>query len=393
MLSFELADRDMESVEAVFRRAITPDTSWQNQNIYNNPPSICGKNWQLKYQRLHENILSGRAEPRFLVYSCPLKNGGCCGYGNRVYALVSLFYLAVLTDRAFLIDWQAPKPLELLLEPKGIKWNFPIPQLETRKHYWRTGGEEVKIRDGWLTKKTGKFLTWMRRKNVVRYFDKPVEVATTIVFFAQYSMQKNKFLIKRAKELDIPPLLPGAPRYSMIGCAYDYLFRPKTSLQNAINNTKKFLRENDNFVIGIHIRTGDQQFGRNNTRVSNFQKFFSCAIEVESKILHPMKHTKNGQTLWFLATDSPEVKDYARKYFPEKVITGENKPEHFDIYKEGEKPSVEGMMAVLHDHFILAESDFLVLSESSFSKTAVGLSMRRRDSYTFGDRCDLKLKN
>ena len=49
-------------------------------------------------------------------------------------------------------------------------------------------------------------------------------------------------------------------------------------------------------------------------------------------------------------------------------------------------------MGVLHDHYILAESDFLVLSESSFSRTAAGLSLRRPESYTFGDNCDLNFK-
>ena len=33
-------------------------------------------------------------------------------------------------------------------------------------------------------------------------------------------------------------------------------------------------------------------------------------------------------------------------------------------------------MAVLHDHFMLAECDFLVLSDSSFSWRVVGLGMR-----------------
>ena len=72
----------------------------------------------------------------------------------------------------------------------------------------------------------------------------------------------------------------------MIGCAYDILFRPTKRLKNALENTRKALRENKTNVIGIHIRVGDEQFGRNNTsRVSDYQQFFSCAKKVEPKFL------------------------------------------------------------------------------------------------------------
>ena len=85
------------------------------------------------------------------------------------------------------------------------------------------------------------------------------------------------------------------------------------------------------------------------------------------------------------------MKHYARKHFAEKVITAENKPEHLDIFKKGEKPpSDEGMMGVLHDHFMLAECDFLVLSDSSFSRTAVGVGMRSSQTYTYGENYSLE---
>lgn len=368
-------------------------TSLHSGQIYH-PPDICGKEWQSQYQELHADIVSGREKPKFLVYSCPWKNSaGCCGYGNRVRALVSMFYLAVLTDRAFLIDWREPRPLQQFLIPKSIDWNFPIPDLTNRKHYWRTGGEQSNLRRGWLTKNTSTFVSWLQTEDMTRYFDHPVEIASSCLFFAPKAIMENEYLMKRAHVLKIRPLLPGVPRYSMIGCAYDYLFRPRKSVQDRLETTRKALRGNGNFVIGLHIRLGDKLFGRrNDTRVSNFQKFFSCAAKVEREIFHLSDDASRRQCRWFLATDSLLVKKYALKYFPEKVVTSENKPEHLDIYKKGEKTSDEGMIGILHDHYILAESDFFVLSDSSFGLTAVGLSMRKDDSYTLGETCDLKLK-
>ena len=372
-------------------------TALRSQKLYISP-DICGKEWQSKYQALHQDIISNRRERKFLVYYCPWTN--CAGYGDRVRAMVSVFYLAILTDRAFLIDWKAPKPLERFLMPKNVNWTFPIPLLETRKHFWKTAGDLMKRNkalDGWLTpqqhlnKNTSTVVSLVIKENFDVFFDKPVEIVTSNVYFAEGAMQKNKYLMQRAQDMEISPLLPGSQRYAMIGCAFDVLFSKTPRLQNALQNNRKKLRENSTFVIGIHVRLGDKQFGRNETRISEFDfpKFFWCATEVERKLfnLHGRKHAR-----WFLATDSLLVKDYARKHFAEKVITAEYKPEHLDIFKKGEKPSDEGMMGVLHDHFMLAECDFLVLSKSSFSRTAVGVGMHSSKTYTSGEQCSLESK-
>jgi len=369
-----------------------PQTTLRAQTLYSSP-GICGKEWQLKYRALHQDIINNKRDAKFLVYTCPWK-GSCGGYGNRVRAMVSLFYLAILTDRAFLIHWKIPKPLENFLTPKDINWTFPIPLLETRKHFWKSDGYKYKAAlAGWLTLKNSSAV-WnlVKNENFDVYFDKPVEMVLSVSYFAEVAMQKNKYLMERAQDMKISPLLPGLQRYAMIGCAFDFLFHTTPHLQNALQNTRKKLRKNNAFVIGIHIRLGDKQFGRNNTRISesDFPKYFWCATKVEQNLfnLGGGKHTR-----WFLAADSLLVKDYARKHFAEKVVMGENKPEHLDIFKKGEKPpSDEGMMGVLHDHFMLAECDFLVLSQSTFSHTAVGVGMRSSKTYTFGDNCSLKLK-
>ena len=354
---------------------------------------VCGKGWQSKYQALHQDIINNKREAKFLVYFCDWTNSGCFGYGDRVRAVISLFYLAILTDRAFLIHWKTPKPLERFLTPKDINWTFPIPLLETRKHFWRNiyshWREDLQ---GWQTKNISAVVSLVQKENFKVYFDKPVEIVTTNVYFSEGAMQKNKYLMQRAQAMEIRPLLPGSQRHAKIGCAFDVLFNAPPRLHNALQYTRKKLRENSSFVIGIHIRLGDKPFGINNTRVSvsDFPKYFLCAKKVEQNLLS-LDGRKRAR--WFLATDSLLVKDYARKHFAEKVITEETKPEHIDIHKEGENsPSDEGMIGILHDHFMLAECDFLVLSHSSFSTTAIGAGIHDAKTYTVGEKCPLESK-
>lgn len=80
-----------------------------------------------RYADRHAGILRGSVEHgRFLVWSCrPL--GVCGGLGNRIVNIVAAFALAVLTDRAFLIDYPGSSPLELEAYARSeiIDWRMP----------------------------------------------------------------------------------------------------------------------------------------------------------------------------------------------------------------------------------------------------------------------------
>lgn len=54
----------------------------------------------LKFAKIHRNILSNRNEKRIVFYQII-----GVGYGNRVYSMLSAFLVAVITDSALLINW------------------------------------------------------------------------------------------------------------------------------------------------------------------------------------------------------------------------------------------------------------------------------------------------
>merc|ERR1712232_1519607 len=66
----------------------------------------------------------GRPAPahvRVLVYSCqPFAQ--CGGHGDRLNGIITAFFLAVLTQRLFLIDYESPLPLQMVLTPHLIDW-------------------------------------------------------------------------------------------------------------------------------------------------------------------------------------------------------------------------------------------------------------------------------
>ena len=408
---------------------------------------ICGTGWQENYRKLHADILSKRRKEKYLVYLCPGTRQGCCGYGNRLRAVVSLFYLSILTDRAFLIDWRAPEPIENHLTPRNIQWNYSEPidvctGLQIRRHYWGTTKTDIREAEGWIIQDSSHFKKWLTTTDLKKYFDWPVEEITTIWYFAEGGIALNPYLMKRAKKLGIKPLTSNTPKYNLIGCAFDFLFSKSEAVTWKLNEMRKQLQFDAGPVIGIHIRTGDDQFdyyASDNERSSNAKntsyllKFFECARKVENEIF------TNGTTKvrWFVSTDNTKVRKFVRESFPRKVITSNLTIQHLDIlfntsvfnftaecnYTDSSNTTLvcynveifnltayclnrtnnllgdennstmnetglftEGIIAMLVDHFLLAESDFLILCDSSFGSTAVGLSMRNTDSYTLADR-------
>lgn len=411
---------------------------------------VCGTGWQENYRKLHANILSKHLEEKYLVYLCPGTRQGCCGYGNRLRAVVSLFYLSVLTDRAFLIDWRAPEPIENYLKPRYIQWNYTesldvCTGLQIRKHYWGSTKTDIREAEGWIIQDSSHFKKWLTTTDLKEYFDWPVEEITTIWYFAEGGLTLNPYLLKRAKELGITPLISKSPKYNLIGCAFDFLFSKSKAVENKLNEMRAQLQFDKGPIIGIHIRTGDDQFdyfSSDNDRswnvknVTRLLKFFDCAAKVE-KTLFGNKIDKRTKVRWFVSTDNSEVRDFAQESYPRKVVASNLTIQHLDIlfnttifnftaecnYTDasnttlvcynvevfnltefcanrtnntleadnnstinGTGPFTEGIIAMLVDHFLLAESDFLILCDSSFGSTAVGLSMRNTDSYILADR-------
>lgn len=411
---------------------------------------ICGTVWQENYRKLHGDILNKRLEEKYLVYLCPGTRQGCCGYGNRLRAVVSLFYLSILTDRAFLIDWRAPEPIENHLAPRYIQWNYTEPidvctGLKIRKHYWGTTKTDIREAEGWIIKDSSNFKKWLTTTDLKHYFDWAVEEITTIWYFAEGGITLNPYLLKRAKELGITPLISNTPKYNLIGCAFDFLFSKSEAVERKLNEMKSQLQFDKGPIIGIHIRTGDEQFDYfssdnvrtwNSKNITRLIKFFDCATKVESR-LFGNKTTERSKVRWFVSTDNIQVRDFVQESYPRKVVASNLTIQHLDILfnttifnftaecnytdatnttlvcynveifniteycanrtnntldtennstMNGTGPFTEGIIAMLVDHFLLAESDFLILCDSSFGSTAVGLSMRSTDSYILADR-------
>lgn len=352
----------------------------------------CGSSWQRRYKTFHHKTLRSWKSGRYLIYSCKGDGYGCAGYGNRIGGIASLFFLAILTNRVFLIDWKLPEStaLERFLQPNNIQWNYDLSEIQSLPsaiQYWGKGYPKNLQPENIIKPSNdyGEFVRWFQSVDFDSYFNKPVEQITATWGFGD-EIWSNPYLARKAHKLGIVrPLIS----YSLVGCAFDFLFKTTEELQGKISQARKVVFTSPSLpVIGLHIRMGDAVFGRQRPlNVQNFKTFFSCAQLVEKSIAESSGKGDAESIKWFLASDDVFIKQYAIQQFPSKILTLDLKPQHIGIFHKVRFPSYEGMMGVLLDHFLLADCFFLILSSSTFGKSALGLRYHAAQSFTFGDNC------
>ena len=354
---------------------------------------ICGKDWQENYKKLHRDILQSRRPRQFLVFSCTEVGYKCAGYGNRIGGITSLLFLAILTQRAFLIEWdQTGVPLDNYFLPKGIEWNYSmenLKDLDTRRQFWgkKYGFRKRRRNDVFLPwREKTEFLTWLQQANPQEYLDRPVEKVVANWFFAE-NLWENPILWKNTRELGFRNERPDS---SLIGCAFDFLFQKSRELETRLDAARLSLGLASQVPkLGLHIRMGDVSFGRGSLRDNNidYKAFFSCAQAIGESLARQKPDTTRKHVKWFLATDDNKVKQYALENYPLNAVTLKITPQHIKNLKTKDSESKEGTLGVVMDHFLLSECDFLILSPSTFGKTAAGLSFHSKGTITYGKTC------
>ena len=208
-----------------------------------------------------QDIIKNNREAKFLVY---LTISGCFGYGDRVRAVISLFYLEIDTDRAFLIHWKTPKPLEGFLTPKNVNWTFPVPLLETRKHFWtKVHSHWKEDLDNWQMKNSSLLVSFVKKRKLQGLFLQTSGNCKIECIFCGRRNTREQISDATSTRPGNQLLVTRLPAVCKDRLCVDVLLNTVPRLQNALKNTRIKLRENSTFVIG------DEQFGRNNTRVFN----------------------------------------------------------------------------------------------------------------------------
>ncbi|CAG8507190.1 5894_t:CDS:2 [Funneliformis caledonium] len=301
--------------------------------------SSCGS-WQDNYSRLHENILSRNASQRYVSYICDDKIK-CGGLANRILGMTSAFIFALLTNRAFLADWQTRLPLEDIFNSPNIDWSYDslnlpsdIRELETSElniidFDARTLDEKFML-SNWTTKYPSSFIKfYSNRGMVIRSFD-------------------SKFYSTILKDMGLRP-------HTAFGCILDYLFRPVPSAYSFITQYTSLFALSSIFTVGIQIKS---QNGL--TSLQDYKYYFDCADQLTQTYAAP--HQK---VIYYVVTDSVKLREEAVEELEHVVVSGLPIDSNFDNLD-----NLDSANNALIENWIFSKTDYRVISPGDYGKLA-----------------------
>ncbi|GAA5985607.1 hypothetical protein JCM10908_007039 [Rhodotorula pacifica] len=331
-----------------------------------------GSTWLDEYQKMHAEMLEGKRDPHFISYHCE-QGINCGGLGDRLLGMTSAFFFGLITQRAFLAEWQAPVPLDVVFDSPHVNWSHSSftserhPILGQKRLADAAADLDIIHFDRLAVDATFGTVSWNAKR------DRPVTPgfelrdlayrSPWIKFFSNRGMVhrsfKYKHLQKRIGQL-------GLRESTAFSCISDYLFRPKPAALDLITQYTSVMALPTVFSVGIHIRTGDQsmrdpQYDKVNT-VKRHMSFFRCARELGETYARP-----DQRVVFYLVTDSQHLKEDAQRVLGSKLIMTDFAPQHVH-QKSGH---VDGVMSAVVEDYVLAEADMLVATQDSgFGKLA-----------------------
>lgn len=302
----------------------------------------CGSGWQERYRHLHAAALANKKSPRILHVST---NIGFVGLGNSLDGILSMFYVALLMERAIVIDEKLGLPFTSIFDsPYGLNYTadhdyvdsfkFSAADLQFGTKYLHLPFIDKPDKKGFTvidTMTSGNLTALWQRAPVVK-------VASAAPYYDQ--IFNNPYHKKQLFRYGLSP-------ETAHGCALRYLFTPNAHMLERFKAQFEYMNDPDILVIGIHARFGDEATfeAKEGLDISNqttgIDYIFKCAQDIETAY---GPGAKKG-TLWFLMSDSEPFRQVALQKYRDKVVS----------YTETKAAHVA--MEVLRDRTQHAETD------------------------------------
>ncbi|KAL6063024.1 hypothetical protein QOT17_011820 [Balamuthia mandrillaris] len=325
--------------------------------------------WMKDYVRLHEEMASGRRAPRYAVYQCSGKF--CGGYGDRMTGIVSVFLYAILTDRAFMVDWTTPVDItEFLHSPLDWRWDSSrlsafssIPKTKTLR--------QIDIKDTAAQK-------YYQQRDILSKEDHQLDVVyiQTNIAWYQELLRSPLLAEKLRSKMGIENGWETSWDTEFWGCLLTHLVRPSPALQQEVDEVKKQM--GTHFNIGIQVRTGGE-WDNSRLKGESLDSFWQCA----QHLAHQLKsfHLQQGveqedvDYKFYVTGDADSVLTAAKEALGEDRVVALTGPiTHTE--KSSRAAAREGMMRTLTDVWMLGETNLTVGTTSNFARVGTYRSLR-----------------
>ncbi|SGY49645.1 BQ5605_C001g00802 [Microbotryum silenes-dioicae] len=327
-----------------------------------------GTPWGEAYGAMHRDVINGVIPPKVMIASCK-KGQSCGGTADRFFGLFTSFLYAILTDRAFFVDW-ADWPFEVFADAVNIDWSRPLTLTTNEATHPKLGTPTSQIS--------------------LRNFQRPMEALDEFLLDTVWGKHRDEpswveintnrgGALRSFNYTEIAPILKdkGFEYASVYACMTDYLFTPKASAQRYMVQYSSLFVLPSVFSVSMQIRTGDANMesadADSHMSVESHRRFFVCAEQLAAK------YAKPGQKIvYYLVSDSEHLKHDAMTKYPDRIVTTGFTATHPEIKDADQsqwhrqKHLLDGTTQVMVSSWLLSKTDYQIVTyDSGFGKLPV----------------------
>lgn len=296
-----------------------------------------------------------KIKQKYLIYSCRV--GTCGGFGDRQGGIVSTYLLANLTKRRFGLILTKPCDIRQYLYPNEIQWDIPRKQLSKLK------AQTVKMTNRKSVRSMASIDFNKRYKADVVYLQTNYVLRDLLKDNSNYKSEME--------------VLANTSYNQYFAEIYGKIFKPGDIIARKL---KDFLEKakfgNETKLICAQIR-----IGRNPTMPQDNVRNHKSTVNVIWDFLRRYNDTRHYKI--FVTTDSEEIRNKAKRLFPEQILDSKGKIIHVDFHKKSSSTICQGVEKVLLDQYILSNCDVLIHSRSNFGENAARLKKTHSEIYNF----------
>jgi len=338
----------------------------------------CGS-WQQAYRQYASEMLQLPPEMQRLAVFSAERSGLC----DRLTSAVTIFYVALLTKRAFKIEWKNLAPLESAFDQPNINWTTSpsdmdptLGAVKTRQYYTN------KIVPEWHS-----LNDYFSRENLTQ---RDADVRTLAFELNQgqiWTLFENP---NHKRDLEAMGLLPE----TAFGCAMHFLFSPRPETLAVMKETWQeiwpyiserkrrkllpLLPEINNsqyateLLIGVQVRLGDWVFSNPDQCKTAFQQDdFTCSM---FKCADYLSNSVNASTKFVLISDCVGIRWAAKEYYGDRLITYLS--DLTEVSHVEQNRSLETLRLAASELWLFSMTDYQIITrDSSFGRVGAFLSL------------------
>jgi len=311
-----------------------------------------------------------------MIYSC---SSICFGWGDRLRGITSVYILALLTRRRFMIDMNHPCSISHVLQPYQIDWRFQNLTRICSKNRTQLIINVMPLRPPSIRTNMMKLIKSQDFYSLRSEYD-DIHI-TTNAFYITHAL-RNPFTNASWLLGNLP--LKQATQELLFPLLFELLFKPSLIVRRGV---EQILQRSHRQLTCLHLRFGRNPSNPFDVQMSQRENLTKVVLEFLDN--NPCL-VKPNETLLYITSDSDQAIQTILKSYPTMSITVPGPILHIDYanHSLSQKSICNGFIKVVTDFYILGECDISILCRSGFSLWA---NRRRldRNSQLFLYRDDL----